>query len=343
MKRYVRMLLMPAIALIIAYLLYFTGGGEMREVSQIILAMDTEIHMKAFTGSENVLVYAPRAVKKRIAELVGTFNLYDNESVISGVNRAAGGEPVKVPEEFIRCLERAKEIGKISGGTMDVTIRPLLDAWKKASAEGRIPSEAERRAALELAGLGKIEINRRESTVRLAVKGMELDLGAIAKGFIVDECIGVLKGLKVESALIEAGGDLFALGPLPDGEPWAIGIRDPLSDNPKSRILTVYISNKAVATSGNYERGFNAGGRRYSHIIDPRWPCMSAEAVPQVTIIAPDCTTADGLATAISVLGVEEGLKLVEGIAGVEALLVTVEDGKMLLHRSSGFDKFEKK
>ena len=344
MKRLFRILAFPLAALAIAFALHYSGMFKNKPAGcefwfTTCDFMSTRVQVHGFAGDKYAARDAQTAVFRRLEELSKIFNYYDDASVISEVNRAAGGAAVKVPAEFIRCMKSAKEYGRLSGGAMDVTIRPLLDAWKKAAEEGRTPTDEEKAAAAALVGYGRIEIDESASTVRLPAAGMKLDLGAIAKGFIVDECAAVLKGMGIESVLIEAGGDIQTFGAKPDGMPWIIAIQNPITGLENDAILSIAVSGRAVTTSGNYRRGYDAGGKHYSHIIDPRPPYMSAEQLPQVTIVASDCTSADALATAVSVLGLEDGMKLVKSIPGVEALLITIEDGRPVLHKTEGFDK----
>jgi thiamine biosynthesis lipoprotein len=310
-------------------------GGE-RPYEGAIVAMSTRINFVIY-AEEQAGREAVMAMRDRISELVAVFDVHDNNSVIRKVNRAAGKGPVKVPEEFVRCLEKAVEVGSLSGGALDVTVRPVLSVWKNAAKAGRLPRDADLAAARRLVDFRKIIIDRKSGTVELPEAGMKLDLGAVAKGFIVDESIKILEAHGIKRAMVEAGGDLFVLGTKPPDELWEIGIRDPRFPGDKDRHMAVVkVRDAAVTTSGNYERRFKVGGREYSHIVDPRTG-LPADAVPQVTIIAPDCATADALATALSVLGVKAGLALIESMAGVEALLITIEDGKIIEHPSSGF------
>jgi thiamine biosynthesis lipoprotein len=169
---------------------------------------------------------------------------------------------------------------------------------------------------------------------------MRVDLGGIAKGHAVDRAIAALKDVGVKNALVDAGGDGYALGTRLDGTPWRVGVQDP--DRPGDRrqlkaILT--LSNVAYATSGDYQQYVEIGGERYAHIIDPRTG-QPARLAASVTVIAPDCTTADALATAVSVLGPDAGIKLVEGLPGVECLVITRDADGLKRSASSGFGAF---
>jgi len=161
----------------------------------------------------------------------------------------------------------------------------------------------------------------RGNRVRFARPGMEVDLGGIAKGYAVEQAVKALGRHGVRAALVNAGGDLYALGGPGKGSTWNIGIKDPR--DPDSILEAIGVTDRAVATSGDYERYFMLEGRRFSHIVDPRTG-ETVENVPMsVTVVAHDGTTADALATGVFVLGPDAGMDLVERLAGVEALIVS--------------------
>jgi len=183
-------------------------------------------------------------------------------------------------------------------------------------------------------GYDKVSLDPKSRSVTIP-PGCSIDLGGIAKGYIVDQAVGVLRGY-VSSALVNAGGDLYALGSKPGGMPWVIGVQDPRRpDDPSAFIETLYVKDLAVATSGNYIRFVEIGGKRYSHIIDPRtgWP---VDTIPSATVVARDTTTADALATAVSVLPPEESVKLPASLPGVEVLLFVRSGEGWFRYRSGG-------
>jgi len=210
---------------------------------------------------------------------------YNPDSDISRVNDLAWHGPVPIDPLTIDVLKKAVEFYELTDGAFDVT--------KQAG------------------GSSLIEIDVVENTVLLKKEDLKIDLGAIAKGFAVDEAVMVLKGLRIKNALINAGGDMYCLGKGLKGKGWRIGIQDP---HDKKKLLdTMWVKNKAVATSGDYEQG--------PHIVDPGINAHVVDAPESITIIAPDCTTADALATAVSVLGEERGKELVEELEGVELII----------------------
>jgi len=171
-------------------------------------------------------------------------------------------------------------------------------------------------------------------TVTVANDGMTLDLSATAKGYAADEAAKVLIEYGIDNAFVDAGGDIRFAGPRGDGSPWKTGIQDPSGKVGGIRHILA-LKRGAVCTSGNYAQGFWLGGQRVSHILDPRTgkPC---DSTPSVTVVAPEALTADAMATALSVLG-SEGLRIVEKMPGVEALVISAAGDKLEEHASSGF------
>ena len=300
----------------------------------------------AITVASDDKAKARRAAGKafeRIALLEERLSRWKPKSDVSRLNRAAGRRAVTVSAETFDVLRRAKEFSVLTNGAFDVTVGPYLLLWKQAEKRGVPPSAEELNEARERVGSDKMEFNAAQRTARLTVRGMMVDLGAIAKGYCVGAAIETLRREGVANALVNAGGDIHAIGRRPGGKPWRVGVQNPdVSDRRKPLLGVLGAADVAVATSGSYRQFRRIGRRHYSHIIDARTG-RPADEVPSVTVIAPDSTAADALATALSVLGVKEGLALVEGRPGVEVLLIEREAGRLRFHRSGGFSAFELK
>ena len=239
------------------------------------------------------------------------FSTYAYDSQLSRFNREVGA-PVQVASELITVLFAAGEVYRLSEGAFDVTIKPVIDLWGFGFdiPEQIIPDPAQLEVALSKKGMQSIIINTSHSTIR---KGFDLsvDLSAIAKGFAVDDITGLLESLGFENFLVEIGGEVVVSGLRPDGDPWQLGIERPEPGDPALMQRINYTGNKiAVAASGDYRNFFLHEGQRYSHIIDPRtgWP-VSHELV-SVTVLSESAMLADAWATALMVLGPEEGVKL---------------------------------
>jgi thiamine biosynthesis lipoprotein len=250
-------------------------------------------------------------------------------SEISRLNAEAGNkEFFPVSKEVLEVIKRGIYWGENSNGALDISIGPVSRLWQFDDENPSIPDTKTISQAAGLVNFHNIEID--QSNVRLKQAEMALHLGAIAKGYAVDKAMEVLKNQKIEHALINAGGDLKALGSREDGKPWSIGLQHPRK--PEKMIASFALSNKAVATSGDYQRYFMLGDKRYHHVLNPA-SGMPARGMISATIIADNVMDADALATAVFVLGKEKGLQLADSLDGVEAMLVT-EPGKILFSQN---------
>jgi len=278
-----------------------------------------------------------RAALENVDRLMST---YREDSELSTVNRNAANKPVPVSDETYALLRKSIEYSRITDGAFDITVMPLLKVWKQAAKEDRLPSEAELADARQRVGWRKLILSDAEGlTVRFGADGMELTVDAIAKGYAVDRALEALQIDGVDAALVDIGGEIACFG-----RDWIIGIQDPFaaeSDNPFSETVRwkIRLREGSAATSGNYRRYVTIGGKKYSHIIDPR-SGRPAEKLPSVTIVAPKCVDADALATAVSVMGPQAGMKLIESLPDTEAFLIAGTKEDMKIRRSSGFEKY---
>jgi thiamine biosynthesis lipoprotein len=269
---------------------------------------------------------------KRIEELL---SVWRRESKVSEINRSAGERPVQVPPELFGLIRESIRISGTSDGAFDITVQGLGDLWDFHSPVFRVPDAEVVEDRLNLVDYRKIHLQQEGSTVFLEEEGMQISLGGIAKGYAVDRAVAVLRESGIKGGIVSAGGDLVAFGKREDGGPWKVGVRNPRA--PSKNISVIPVSNLAVATSGDYERYRVVAGRRYHHIIDPRkgYPsrgCMS------VTVVAEHALEADALATAVFVLGLEEGRSLLEKLPDVEGIIV---DGDGKIAASSGLQGTE--
>jgi thiamine biosynthesis lipoprotein len=244
---------------------------------------------------------------------------------VTQINRAAGKEWIRISPETIQVIKKAQQISELSEGGFDITVAPITELWRKAREKKIPPSAEEVKEKLGLVNFKNIELNR-EGKVYLKKKGMAIDLGGIAKGYAVDRAFDVLRSLGYKNLIVNAGGDLRA-GGLKNNQPWSIGIQNPRE--PKKILTRIPVSDMAVATSGDYERFLIYEGKRYHHIFNPR-DGFPAEGCQSVTIVTKDGMTADGLATAVFVLGPEKGYSLCQKLDDVECLIVD-KDGKMII------------
>ena len=271
----------------------------------------------------------------RVEDLLSSFV---PDSDVSRITRSAGKGSVEVAPETVDVISQAITVYRESEGALDITVGPLLQLWKQSRKRQRAPTREEIQAARKIVGADKITIQRNPPRVGLAAPGMRLDLAAIAKGYIVDCAIRKMRNAGVASALINAGGDIRAIGDK-DGRPWRVGIQDPRDPDQPDIVETLALRDYSVATSGNYRQFYEIKGKRHSHIVDPRTG-MTADAADSVTVIAPTAAEADAWATALSVLGPKDGLRIVDSKPELECLLIHIVNGKLKETVSKGFKRF---
>ncbi len=279
-----------------------------------------------------------RAIKKAFTEIERIDDLlsrFKSESDIGRINADAYNRPTKVSPETISLIEKSIMFSQLSDGAFDITISPLMEIWGfEEKHKKHIPTAEQLKQALDKVGYQNIDIIKEEQSVFLAQPAMSLDLGGIAKGYAVDRAIAVLKQEGIESALVNAGGDIYALGGRDKDKKWQIAVQRPRK---KDTILTVLeIEDRAVVTSGDYQKYIEIDGRRYSHIINPKsgYPCSEVPA--SVTVLTEDCVSADALATALFVLGPQEGIGLVNQLENTEAIVVSSQEEKLDILLSRG-------
>jgi len=304
--------------------------------------LGTAVTLTVAAGDEASCGEHLRAGFERVAALERSLSAWSPDSELTTVVREAATKPVRLSEDLFAALSLGVEWHRRTRGAFDITVSPLLKLWRTCGRENRLPGPEELAAARGRLGVNKIELNASARTVRFAKEGLRVDLGGLGKGYVADEVVKLLRQRGVNSALVAIAGDIYAMGRRPDGKPWRIGVQDPRrADAPTALLTTLDISDRAVSTSGNYQRFVEIQGRRYSHIVDPRTG-LSAERVPSVTVIGPNTVTTDILGTALSVLGVKDGLALVEAMPGVEVMFVTFDlENRPHLVRSSGFSRYE--
>jgi thiamine biosynthesis lipoprotein len=279
-------------------------------------------------------------IDRRLTEINRSMSPYLADSEISGFNRfQQEGVEFPVSADFLRVMKIAARIYEMSDGAWDGTVNPLVDLWGfgRAGRPGRVPPAEKITAALTDVGFNKIEIRDSGALVKREVP-VSLDLSSIAKGYGADQVADVVRAAGFTDFLVEIGGEVVAAGVRPDGRPWRVGINRP---KPEAGLLEVYkvvsLKDQAFATSGDYRQFFMQQGQRYSHIIDPKTGYPVANHVVSVSILAGDCTLADGLATAVMVMGAQKGLALIDRFEGVEGLIVAeLPDGSLQEHASRG-------
>jgi thiamine biosynthesis lipoprotein len=278
---------------------------------------------------------ASDAAFAKIAALDRMMTDYDPESELMQLCQKPCGQPVRVSDELFDILQKSQRVAELSDGAFDVTVGPVIRLWRRARRTASLPPLDALARARQSVGHQKLKLDPRHKTVTLTVPDMQLDLGGIAKGYAADKALGVLRSHGIHRALVAASGDI-ALGDPPPGKPgWRVSIGAPVSNPARSETAarragpeasasiarTLLLRNAAVSTSGDAEQFVEIAGRRYSHIVDPRTGMGLTERL-QVSIIARHATETDSFATAVSVLGAERGLALVESQPGMAAFFL---------------------
>jgi thiamine biosynthesis lipoprotein len=301
-------------------------------------AMGTHVQFAAYTtptvdaAKTKAAFEAALAEIKRIEALMTTWR---PDSEISRINSAAGKSAVQVSDETFAIIKEAVRTSEISEGTFDITFHTLHGLWKfDEDLDPNPPSEAAIKARLPFVGWRNIKLDEGAKTVMLTKDKTQIGLGGIAKGYAVDMAVKVLERAGLTSFFVQAGGDLFARGKKPDGTDWQAGIRDPRGPEGKW-FAKMALTDHAFSTAGDYERAYVVNGKRYHHIIDPRTG-HPATACRSVTIWAPTALLADEIDDAVFILGPEKGMKLVESIEGVGAVIVDAKNNVGISKRLQG-------
>ena len=341
-KQIIRMVLGFVVVLVLAL------GGIVRSRSVIDPAhwgetMGTGYSIKiAGSVKKSDLRMLHEEIESVLKEVNRQMSTWDPESEISRFNHSSSTEPFACSPAFAEVVQQSLILSASTGGAFDPTLQPLLNLWGFGSEgdERRVPSGEELAAARRLTGWQKIQTDGRSFLVKRE-PGISLALGAIAKGYGVDQLAGLMEQAGCENWFVEIGGEVAVHGMNPEGVPWRIGIQFP-STNPMDNQLQgiLHLSDGAVATSGDYRNYIEEEGVIYSHILDPRTGLALRSDVASVTVVAPHCMDADGAATALFVLGADEGLRWVEEQPGLEALFLLRGEGNEIIEKfSSGFRK----
>ncbi|MBQ8961029.1 MAG: FAD:protein FMN transferase [Ruminococcus sp.] len=290
--------------------------------SRDIFAMDTFMTLKAYGDSaEEALSEA--AVK--ITDLEKLLAVTDPESDISRIN-SSSGEFVQVSEDTAAIIGAGIEYGDLTGGALDITVYPVLREWGFTTGEYRVPSTQEIGALLENVDYTKVEFSG--DSVKIP-GGAMVDTGSLAKGYTSDRVIEILRENDVNSAIVSLGGNVQSLGLKPDGSQWKVGIKDPFQ--PDSEMCIVSVGEKAVITSGNYERFFvGEDGEVYWHIIDPADGAPADNGLVSVTVIGDSGLMCDALSTALFVSGTDKAQQIWRSEKSFDMVLVT-DDERILV------------
>ncbi len=303
--------------------------------------MGTTYHVRVITGFFQSVSGLKGQIDQRLVEINRSLSTYQKDSEISRFNQfRQAGKRFKISHDFFEVIKIGQTIYRLSGGAWDGTVNPLVDLWGfgRSGRRNKIPEKIQITALLQDIGFESIEILDTGFLVKNRA-AVTVDLSAIAKGYGVDQVSALVRKKGFENYLIEIGGEVYAAGHRKDGRRWRIGINLPRSDAAFEEVYKVVeLRNQGFATSGDYRSFFEVDGVRYSHVIDPRTGFPVSNGVVSVSIITGTCSMADGLATAVMVMGVEKGLELIDRLDGVEGLIVVEQnDGTLVDYNSKGF------
>ncbi len=339
------------LSLITAAVYFFVGvekesiwsAGRVDVDSGMRVVMGTFARIIAVAADSNTAKGCIEAAFAEITKIDELMSDYKNDSEISELNRDGFRRAVVVSKSTYEVLQRSIEFSKLSGGAFDITIGPLVDLWRSAAEANSVPTDAELSEACSKVGYELLYLDANETNVRFAVEGMRVDLGGIAKGYALDKAVEAMqKGMAI-GGMVDIGGDIWCFGSPPTGQSrWRIGLQDSRETGENvgtgKVLLVLELTDAAVATSGDYRRFVVIGGKKYSHILDTRTG-YSRDELASVTIISQNATEADALATAVSVMGAEKGLALIETIPETEAILIT-SPPKYKLIKTTGAEKY---
>lgn len=293
------------------------------------LAMGTMVEIQVRGLEREAADAAINAAFAEVRRVDTLFSTYKPESPVWKLNRGAD-TVVAVPDEVFGLMLRCGMMWESTGGTFDVAVEPLVQAWGFDGDQPAVPSDSALAGALARSGWRHVLLES-DNLVRKS-PGAGVNFGAIAKGYAVDRAVEVLREHGAAEALVNAGGEIRATG----GE-WEVGIQHPRS--PSELLAVLDLQGMAVATSGDYEQYFERDGTRYHHIFDPATG-HPARGCQSVSIIASDDVTADALATAVFVMGTERGMDFLKQYPDIEALIVDDQGG---IHATPGFDRYRKR
>ncbi len=290
--------------------------------------MGTSIAVQLWADDAAAGDAAVRSVFDEMHRIDNLMSTWKTHTELSRINATAADGPVIVSDELCALIARALDFSSVTGGAFDVTYASVGQLYDYRA--GVRPDDTSRTEALKAVGHELVDLDCDTGVIRYRRDGVKIDLGGIAKGYAVEGAVATLREMGIEHAIVSAGGDSRILGDR-RGRPWTVGVRNPRAE--RGAIVTrLPVVDEAVSTSGDYERFFEADGERYHHILKPGTGKPAGEVI-SVTIIGPDAVTTDAMSTSVFVLGVTDGLALVESRSDLETIII---DARGKMHFSSG-------
>lgn len=295
-------------------------------LSQSELLMGTVVTVTLYDSNNQEIL---DKVFNKVKDLESILSINENGTLVDEINAEAGIKPVKVDEDTYTIVKKGIEYSKLSNGLFDISVGPIVKLWNIGLPDAKVPTQEEIDEKLPLIGYNDIELNETDRTIYLKRKGMMIDLGGIAKGYTADVISDILTEEGVKSAIIDLGGNVFTHGKKINGDDWKIGIQNPFSER-GGIVGTLTTSNKSIVTSGIYERYIEKDGVKYHHILSPYTGYPYDNEIAGITIVSDISADGDALSTSVFAMGVEEGMKFVNSIDGIDAIFVT-KDNKVYI------------
>ena len=311
-----------------------------------VYTMGSMLNISVYSDIEEIANDAMEKAFDEVDRLDWLMSNYKEKSELSRINKGATNGPVVCDDELISIIEESIRFSTLTKGAFDITVSPVVNIWGfygngYGDITGNVPSDDTIKKIMPSISYKNIEIDnlniagKSDKVILFKNSKTQIDLGAIGKGYAVDKATEVLKNAGVVSGLINFAGNIYAFGSPTGRKEWVIGLKDPVNSESIKGVFK--INERAVATSGDYERFFIIDNKKYSHIIDPRTG-MPVRSMLSVTIIADNATTADALSTSVFVLGVTRGMELIVSLDSVEGVLVFEDsNGNVVMKMSDGF------
>ncbi|MCH9696083.1 MAG: FAD:protein FMN transferase [Gammaproteobacteria bacterium] len=292
--------------------------------------MGTEVTVYLWSDDADKGQALVEEIFQEVARIDRLMSTYKDGSEISEINRSAANSPLVVGQELLHLIRRSLDISVLTQGAFDITYDSVGQHYDFRL--NQRPDEATIQSELERTDYRLVELDDRAATIFFQREGVRINLGGIAKGYVVERGIDILRCKGVRNAIVTAGGDSRLLGDR-RGRPWMVGIRDPRADGEVA--ISVPLEDEAISTSGDYERFFDEDGIRYHHIIRPGTG-TPASGVHSATVFGPDAVLTDALSTSVFVMGVDKGLRLIATLPDYESIVI---DAEGLVYYSDGLQR----
>lgn len=296
-----------------------SGSAKLEPVSKSYFIFDTIVSIRVYDDRMNEEHFDQ--IKALLHGIDERMNRQLDGSEIDHVNRLAGAEAVKVSEDTFHVLKTALDYARASNGRFDPTIGPLVDLWGIGDEGAAVPAASDLMRTLQLVNYEAVELDEHNRTVKLTKPGMSIDLGAIAKGYAADAVAAYLKQQSFNSAILDLGGNILALGSKPDSSNWSIGIQDP-GESRGDHLGILRVTDKTIVTSGVYERFFKEDDQVYHHILSTDNGKPVDNELLSVTIVTDSSMDADAMSTTVFAMGLEDGKRYIEQRGDADAIFV---------------------